>query len=429
MVAPLANASAVLDRESLAGALLVLTSTLREAPLLPRVPEPLAQVLAPLANLLPPQCASFTDDDDFVAWVTVAAIAEAYGQFDVAWELIEQLQWILRHGESNESVQARLAFLWARRGRIARTAGRLLDAEECYREALSISARAKSLATWGDARPHAHLGLAILAVGKGNYPQALRAANAVVNASSLVPTLYQVQAHLLLALLFRKRHAAFAALEHLWLAFDLLEAGDVRRLDILVSLAEVASEQGNHDAALRARLIALANPLVPRVEAAALAGLLDVASREDVGSQSEREARIMGSSWGQRVLAPREETTVYERLVSYTTERVESPDNAFTPHDVVLLAFGLCRIARSMGDTELDLRWLSRAEALAQAHGFHEREFEAHSLREDGSLKAAIRRSPHSSPKFRSGGTRASWARFETLEEPSQVGSARVPTR
>ncbi len=382
------------DRVTLQGVGLRLLAELEGAESLPPLPAVTRPVLDPLVEQLQPQIGLLGTDTTIRMWVNAAAIIEAHGFHDVAVDLVEGLRRVVTSGRTDDEARAFDAFLWTRRGRIARLAAQLDDAEQCYREALRRTPRQRTDLWWSDVVSNAWLGLSILAVGRGNYPLAQQEARKVL--VSHVPPSQQVQAHLLLALILKKRGRFGAALAHVWQAFDLLPDTDPRRADALVTLGEIAAEVGEWESALHARLAALALPILPRVAVAALTGLLGVLAQPNLRANARAETIIAQSAWGRRVLAGRTEMTVVARAEGHAQDLLRpklgigTTGGGLTAHDQVVLALSLAELIAADERYSEAAEWLEFAEMLAVRHGFHERQFQVDALRRAWSEQRAV---------------------------------------
>lgn len=397
------------DLAALQGIGLRLLAELQGAESLPEVPAVTRAILDPLVEQLQPQIGPLGADMTVRMWVNAAAIIEAHGFHDVAVDLIEELRRVLASDRTDDEARAFDAFLWTRRGRIARLAAQLDDAEECYREALRRTPPHKTSLWWSDVVSNAWIGLSILAVGRGNYPLAhLEARKLLV---PQVPPSQQVQGHLLLALILKKRRRFGAALAHVWQAFDLLPGTDPRRADTLVTLGEIAADVGEWESALHARLAALALPILPRVAVAALTGVLGVLAQPSLRANARAEEILARSAWGRRVLAGRPEMTVVARAEGHAQDLLRPSAiapaklstvtiaGALTAHDQVVLALSLAELIEADERYSEAAEWLAFAEQLAVRHGFHERVFQVDTLRRAWSDQRAVSQRDPSSPE------------------------------
>lgn len=392
---------------------------------LPELPAVASEALTHLVEQLQPQIGPLGADERVRSWINAAAIIEAHGFHDLAVDLIEGLRRLVVRGRDDDEGRAFDAFLWTRRGRIARLAAQLDDAEECYREALRRTPRSRTALWWADVVSNAWIGLSVLAAGRGNYPVAQQEARKLLIPQ--IPPTQQVQGHLLLGLILRKRGKPGAALAHVWRAFDLLDSADPRRADVLVTLAEIAAEVGEWEGALHAQLAALALPILPRVAAAALSGVLNVLAHPGARKSRAAETIIARSAWAQRTLThPRERTTV-ERLEDHAKASLRDSHvghATLTAHDKASLALSLAELIAADGRYNEASEWLTFVETLSVSHGFNERHFQIAALRKAWSDQAGSSgqsRSKDLAPA-RSRRRAIIWQRLDKLEALS-VGS------
>ncbi|MES2522647.1 MAG: hypothetical protein V4617_08125 [Gemmatimonadota bacterium] len=299
-------------------------------------------------------------------WIEVAALAEYIGAWPLADIVLRLL--IARVDEYTALADARvpvtpreaLALCWARRGRIARTAGRLTDADVFYRRAVALT---RGL-SWSDGRPHAEMGLAVLSVGRGNYPSAERRAQRVLAYRPVVYSMYRIAAHQVIAFTKRRRGQPLDALLHSWEAYDLLDRDDDRRFEILSSMSEIAQSHGDLDAAARG-FAAVATSQAPwRVRIPGLVGALDVALL--IAARDSQASR--------NVLAD-------ARVQCARAALEDALPHVAAPGDRLLGTLALAQAAVTAGVREVAELWLRESEELADRHGFHEKRFRVETLR------------------------------------------------
>lgn len=407
-----------LDRDLLAGIFMLLCAP-SEPAALDEIPSALAAVLAPFSRRLPPSVATFSHLPIVKQWIDAAAVAESEGLHDAAWDVLGRLVERAVPELSAEDASALVAFVWARRGRIARMASRFDDADACYREAMRLAVRAPEAERWRDGYPHAVLGLSVLSLRRGNYPRAIRLARRVLAPGRRVPVPYRVQAHLMLGLTYRKRRSFRTAVRHLWSAYDLLAVGDGRRAEVLVGLAEVASDAGALDAALEALLAVLEGPSLPRIALPTLASLVDVV-RRGTGSHGEqaRMGMIERSRWGVRALEARSEPTAAARLMGYAQEELGGGSAHGHPTERCLLALALAEWSVLLGDAVGVENTLRIAEQEANGHQLFELQFRAERVRAEwsGRLSDEVRSATREDPEKVSLGTSAiMWKRYRSV--------------
>jgi hypothetical protein len=189
------------------------------------------QLHAPLATI-PPQWVHLDTSSPFAQWLSIASLAEGVGALRLAIIVLHHLEERVRFAHATHSghpapghqptLHEQVALCWTRRGRIARTGGQLDDAARWYRQAQRLVRREPTR----DATVQATLGLAALAVNRGNYPEVVRHLGGLMRSNAGVPPLYRIPSHQLMAVARRKQARYIDALLHVWAAFDLLDATD-----------------------------------------------------------------------------------------------------------------------------------------------------------------------------------------------------------
>lgn len=235
----------------------LLTAALERMYHLPdRAPSGFA-ALAPALSRVPDQLAHLPAQHPARRWFELAALAEFHGEAQLARVTINALADTLGEhdpvralecGFTSHERDELLALCWCRRARLSRVAGALLDAQYHFEEALALVGERP----WRDARLAAELGLANLAVSRGNYPQVERRCTALlsdVQADSAMAPAHRVAAYQMRAIAHRKRGAFIEALLDSWSAYDLLGEASVHRVELVVSMAETALEAGDVGAA------------------------------------------------------------------------------------------------------------------------------------------------------------------------------------
>ena len=370
--------------EELRGVGFLMASALRASCSIPILPKAAKAVLLDFRDSLPPQSFGIPPRHRLSHWIRAAALLEAHALWDATWEVLTLLQ--ERCAGNDPESRAHCALLSARLGRVARVRGELDDAERWYEEAYRLSGRLPKELRWIDARPHALLGLCVLNVGKGNYPKAADFARRVIRGEA--PDLYLVQAYLVSALIARKRNDPYRALSNLWKAHDLVPRRDPRHTDLLITLAETASELGFLQAATRARLAALARARTPRLAAAALAGLLQLAAKLSPQEATWMTTTLSESAWG-RSVAHRLKQPPSRFLLLVATQGWLADANRYglSPDDQIFLyhgAIGLALTISSHGSPEHDA-WIEHSlttlEALVTRQMAHEWKFRLDDLR------------------------------------------------
>lgn len=380
---PVPAAPPVVHREGLRGAMLLACGELAGSEGLPAVPACVQVALQPVIDQLQVPAASLPPEHPVYRWLAVAAAAESQGLFDASWDLLGALEdRVCASIAYDESFRLRVvSLISARRGRVARVAGRHDDAEAWYAQAIRLARRGPAQQRWADGMPHALLGLAALASNRGNYPEARRLVQRVLARAKVVHDCYLVPAHLIMQLICRKLGLMDEALRSVWQAHDLLTPPDARLPEILGALGEVATEMNAPVPAVRARLAVLASSAAPRLAVGALAGVLSSLVRLPADVRGRCEAEIARSPWGRHVLSSRTEPTVPARLLGAARPWLDEADTrGLTPFDVVLLGLGLARMALLLGNRSYAEQVNALVLHTATQHGYHERVFESEAL-------------------------------------------------
>ena len=309
---------------------------------------------------LPPQIVTADESSSFGRWFRLAALAEHLGAARLAQLMIDRLIELTTHthtvaGRTPSSAdiaerQERLALCWARRGRLSRIAGTLNDAEECYR----CAARLAAPLPWRDAKPQAELGMAALATVRGNWPAVIRRLKRLLGHRPPAADVYRLPAHQMLAVAMRKRKQLVDALLHAWEAFDLLGQADFRRFELIVGIAEIATDLGDWDAAAHGFDAVLAAPIRVRIRTPALIGALRV--------------------WTMRPAKTGEQATG-ERLAGYMAELEAELPRITAPSDAAEALLALADIALQMDRLDDANRWLLAAAEVSDRVGLFELQF------------------------------------------------------
>jgi len=373
----------VFDREVLRGAVLLACGELAGSEALPAIPALVEEVMQPVIERLQAPAGSLPVDHPVYQWLAVAAAAESQSLFDESWDLLDALEdCVLASPLYDDPLRLRInSLISARRGRVARVAGRHDDAEAWYAQAIRLARRCPPDQRWADGMPHALLGLAALASNRGNYPEARRLVQRVLARSEQVHDCYLVPAHLIMQVICRKLGLMDEALRSVWQAHDLLTPPDARLPEVLNALGEVATEMNAPIPAVRARLAVLASATAPRLAVGALAGVLSSLVRLPADLRGRCEAEIARSPWGRHVLSARAESTVPARLLGAARRWLDEAEaRGLTPFDVVLLGLGLARMALLLGDRDYAQQVNDLVLRTASQHGYHERVFESEAL-------------------------------------------------
>ena len=348
------------------------TATLERHPDL-RAPSAAAlAALNPALSPLPVQQLLLAPEHPANQWLQLSALAEHHGEPVLARIIVDALAERLGEHDAgratdsgmddNERLEL-LALCFTRRGRMARVAGYLDDAQCHFDEALALTR-----GSWRDARLAAELGLTNLAVARGNYPQVAARCTALLahsDAPAVLAPVHRVALYQMRAIASRKRGALIDALLDSWQAYDLLGHASAYRAELIVSMAEtalecgdvVAAEAGFHSAEHEAR--ATGAPL--RVQVAAAVGTARVAlvrgTRAVVLSAAKDLDRLL-----RQPLAPR--------------ERAQA-----------LMTRAACH--QFTAEPSLASAALGEARELAERHAFHDLSFGLEALRVDSAATVA----------------------------------------
>lgn len=333
----------------------------------------LGELAAPLSTL-PRQLVHLPSSHPAHHWFQLAALAEFHGEPQLARLVINAIADTLGEHDPSRAIECGfspdewaelLALCVCRRGRIARAAGALLDAQYHFEDALALLGDRP----WRDARVAAELGLANLAVSRGNYPAVFTRCSALLTDQQAADALRDVHRVALLqmrAIALRKRGAHLDALLDSWRAYDLLGGASEHRAELVVSMAETALEAGDLGAAqagfASARREALATGAAPRVLAAAITG----AARATIARVAADPTAGADTDLAQAAAAP----------------LLELLQGALAPRERVyaLVTLAECHIAQGQPASARTL--LRDATGIASAHQFHDYAFRIDTLTE-----------------------------------------------
>lgn len=417
------------EAEALA-AIACLTATLEHRDRIDRPSSAAMRPLQPWLAQLPSQVVHLPPTHPVAEWLQLSALAEHHGEAALARLIVDVLAERLGEhhapqrpprgdvagesesvsesvGESvSESVSESerrelLALCWTRRGRIARIAGLLDDARACYSEALMLAGQ-----HWRDARLGAELGLANLAISRGNYPEVLARCSTVLAdpaAALALADVHRVALYQMRAMALRRRGALLDALLDGWRAYDLLGQASAHRAELLVSMAETALESAEAAAARAAFAHAEA-------EARATAAPLRVVAAAVTGRAC---AALVEAHDGGRMVAGAthpltEATAALEQLLT----------QPLAPRELAVALLTIAECFRWLGAEARATEALAQAERLASHHDFHDLQFRAEAWRTTAARprEAPSPAVPHT-PAVRHAGRHAALQRLAALAD------------
>jgi tetratricopeptide (TPR) repeat protein len=406
-------------------------SALAASDAIPPMPTAALRLATEELAVLPPQWQAIGHCDGIGPWIDLAASVESKGLWSEAWELLsalaDRLDAAAQHGDDPVQQQFRraaVAFLCARRGRVARMSSRLDVAMAYQQEAARRARTIRHPAVMQDVLPNAWLGLCVSVVEVGNYPRAMRLARRVLHPE--VPVIHQVQALVMMALCARKMGRLPEALRYLWRAFD-LNTNPRIHTDVLASLGEIANSAGAWLASVRARLSLLAQPVQARVATPSLSGLLEIAAAQFTHHEAWQQLHetVRSSLWGRTWMQLTDDpSSLLDELIRLGNAVIENDSvngalfvrEKITPHDLVVLRIALARLllaARRHAQAAAQLREASRS---AEAARFNERTFQIDDLLTRAEQQTDTPPdSPNRTPTARRRPLSGVWERFEAL--------------
>jgi tetratricopeptide (TPR) repeat protein len=426
------------------GALLATAALMGSGPDLPELPDDLLRSFASAMEALPRQWQEVGGVAKSGPWLTFAALVEAHGQWGAAWDLLSAMTTALQPAAGDPAHANLLAFLDARRGRVARTEGRIEVASDCFDGALAKATSAELATYFADVFPTVWLGRSVLAAERGNYPEARQAARRVLRPQ--VPAAHRAQAYQMLALAEQKAQRPHLALEHLWRAYDASDGHPAHRTALLASMSDVVAAEGHLCAAVRGWLTVLESPASARALAPACVTLLDIIGNHvRVGDPCGSCAALIANS----SLVKEEVGGALSRLMpgavvgalDVVAERVStgqltsSPIPQVTAHDLVEVTLARGRAQLAIGHADAARRLAAAARSDALQAGFHERVFQADillnqidSVSDECAISNRVPEAPvrRAKGKGTSGRTRAV-ARFFTLVPAVTTAEASTP--
>ncbi len=350
------------DDQALLGALVLAAAHLEHLETLEAPAASLAAQLRSAASEIPPQWAMLADDEPFAMWLQAATVAEHRGAFRLSLRMLSELARLLSIKLRNDVrddgslIAERLALCCARRGRIARTMGELEHAMEWYGKARE----AVRYAPVRDASPQASLGLAALALNRGNIPRGARLLMPLLRRGAGLPAVYRIPTHQLMAVVRRKQRKHMDALLHVWAAFDLLTTSDFRREQLVGTMAEIALEAGDIDAAARGFEVVLQSSTLPMVRVPALWGAI--------------QARLASAP-------PHRDPLQDAPLLGFMAEVQVLKTQRLAPAAEVMVHLSDATLAIARADVRSATTALDEADRVAHSAGFFERQFMIEELR------------------------------------------------
>ncbi len=186
--------------------------------------------------------------------------------------------------------------LMAQQGRVARQLGDLETAADLY-------AMVRELGTLHEEREllvRGHVGAGLIAETRGNFPEARRQYHLTLEHAEAAPRVAAAAHHGLMIVASRAGDIG-TAFRHAWAGFELVAGDPVRRIDLLINLAELARAAGEARVALRAFGTALEHTDLSRLRLPAIGGaaksaaaLGDRSAVMSLGARAEREAAASG---------------------------------------------------------------------------------------------------------------------------------------
>ncbi len=318
--------------------------------------------LEPGIRELPPQLAFVADNSALGQWLNVATLAEHDGAPRLAQLIVDALMRLLQARPRQNpttpqqiDIDEAIGICWARRGRLARIRGELDDAATCYLEARQMVRKLPRR----DARSMADIGLSLVAIGRGNFPEAASRAQLLLRQRDKAADIFQVHAHQILALTKRRSGHLIEAMNHAWQAFDFASGNDSRRLEIVGSMSDIAIELGDLEAAVHGFNIVLQADVRPRVQVPSLAGALRACARREEFASSMANKKAIGE---------------------YSQSLKKLVDDGLAPGDEVLATLAIAEGDLVFGEFESGKAWMNRAAAIATEFGFYEKQFAVENL-------------------------------------------------
>lgn len=277
-------------------------------------------------------------------------------------------------------------------GRVLRQLGDVASAEARYQAAERLGE------THGERAivARAWVGYGILAQVRGNLPEARTHFERVLIEREAAADSRQV-AHHGLMVCAAGRGDMDAAARHAWAAY--VESDGFERAAALVALSETLHRAGHPRTALAGFAAAVRQPILPRHELPALGGL--------AVSATHALARPAAA-----------------RLVNAARFRIDAlVADTYLPYAHASSLIELADALSQLGSREIALRSAERARAIAATHRFHELQFRAEALMNEGTHPTAVRETAAAAPAHILSAVE-SLVPFESLESGELVLSA-----
>lgn len=322
------------------------TAALQRADDLITLPDDTRAAMSNAWTLIPPQASALGHGHPAADWLQLAAWAEMQQFTDLAWDLLEA---ITRHAGGQSEL---LALCDCQRGRMLRVQGQLDEAAAFYEAAVQRTQTIAGSDVWARALS----GWSNVYIDRGNYPAAERCLRRALGRPASAVT--RTNLWMGLAIVRRKRGDAVDAMLCAWNAFDLTAPHTPLRADLLVSLAECASELGNWGAAAHGFEQAYRAAHTTRVRVAAAVGMAQARRRElEAATATSRDGHALSSAMAFLDAVLSESPGPHERALALLI-KVEAGLALRTVHE-------------DTDPTRL-IPALEEARSLSERYGFHE---------------------------------------------------------
>ena len=237
----------------------------------------------------------------------------------------------------------------AQQARVVRQIGDLETASDLYAMVLELG----KLHDVPELLVRGHVGAALVAETHGNFPMARSEYQEALAHGETVPRV-AAMAHHGLMVAASKAGDLGTAFRHAWAAFEGVAGDPVRRVDLLINLAELARKAGEARVALRAFRTALEHAELSRFRLPALSGAAHSAALlgeretvESLAAQAEHEAATSGM-----------------------------------PYEIARLWRELAEAFLALDDTGRAAVYAQRAAEIGESHAFHEQSIKAAQIAE-----------------------------------------------